>query len=57
MSRWAIGIQYIFGSIGTHLNDDCDQKLWDQKGWYKRQSISISPFGTQGVSRSIENHQ
>ena len=26
------------------------------EGWYKRQLISISPFGTHGVSGSIENH-
>jgi hypothetical protein len=30
MSSWAIGIQYIFGSIGTHLNDDCEEKIWDR---------------------------
>lgn len=27
------------------------------EGWYKSQSISISPSGTQGVSGSIESHQ
>jgi hypothetical protein len=29
MESYTIGMQYIFGSIGTHLNDDCEGKILD----------------------------